>query len=113
MQHITSITSQSNQRMALVLENNETADFKLYYLPRQQGWFFDIDYKDLTINCSRVVLTPNSLRQYRNIIPFGIAFISEGNVEPFSVDDFTTGRVNMYVLNNEEVKQIETDIFNL
>lgn len=113
MQHITSITSQSNQRMTLVLENNETADFRLYYLPRQQGWFYDITYKDLTVNCSRVVLTPNSLRQFKRIIPFGIAFVADGNVEPFAIDDFASGRVNMYVLNSEEIKQVETEIFNL
>lgn len=113
MQHITSITSQSNQRMTLVLENNETANFRLYYLPRQQGWFYDITYKELIVNCSRVVLTPNSLRQFRNIIPFGLAFIADGNVEPFAIDDFSSGRVNMYVLNSEEIRQIETDFFNL
>ena len=113
MQQITSFTSRPKQRMTLALDNNETADFNLYYSPRLQSWFFDITYKELTVNCSRVVLTPNSLRQFKNNIPFGIAFTAESFVEPFALDDFSSGRVSMFVLNSDEVKLIESEIFNL
>lgn len=113
MQHINSITSQPKQRMSLVLENNETVDFYLYYLPRQFGWFYNFTYKDFTVNCSRATLSPNALRQFKNIIPFGIAFTSNSFIEPFDIDDFSSGRVNMYVLNSDDVKQIENEIFNL
>ena len=99
--------------MTLALENNETVDFYLYYSPRQQSWFFDFTYKTLTVNCSRVVLTPNSLRQFKNIIPFGIAFTAESFVEPCAIDDFSNGRVSMFVLNSDEIQQIESEIFNL
>lgn len=112
MQEITTLTSSPNQRMSLVLDNNETVDFRLYYLSRQQSWFFDFTYKEITVNCSRVVLTPNALRNLRRIIPFGIAFVTEGYVEPFQLTDFSSGRVQMYVLNAEEVETIEQEIFN-
>ena len=52
MQELTSITNNPKQQMTLVLDNNETVDFKLYYLPRQQSWFYDFTYNDLTVNCS-------------------------------------------------------------
>lgn len=113
MQQITSITNRSKQRFTLVLENNETVDFLLYYLPRQQSWFYNFTYKDLTCNCSRVTLSPNALRQFKRVIPFGIAFIADSYVEPFDLNDFLSGRVSMYVLNSEEVKQVESEIFNL
>ena len=112
MQELTSITNNPKQQMTLVLDNNETVDFKLYYLPRQQSWFYDFIYNNLTVNCSRVVLTPNALRQYRRLIPFGIAFVAEGNVEPFTINDFASGRVKFYVLNSDEVEQIESEIYN-
>lgn len=113
MQEITTITSSPKQRMTLILENNETVDFKLYYLGRQQSWFYDFTYNNLTVNCSRVTLTPNALRQFKHIIPFGVSFSSDDEVEPFSIDDFVSGRIRMYVLNKEEVQQIELEIFNL
>ena len=82
MKEITSITSRSKQKMTLVLENNESVDFYLYYLPRQQSWFYNFTYKNLTVNCSRVVLAPNALRQFKRIIPFGFMFTADSYVEP-------------------------------
>lgn len=113
MQEITTLTSAPNQLHRLVLDNNETADFRLYYSGRMQSWYYDIEYKDITIKCSKVVLTPNSLRQLKNILPFGISFYSDSDIEPFQINDFVTGRVKMGVLNADEVEQIEEEIYNL
>ena len=113
MQEITTITSSPKQRMTLVLENNDTVDFKIYYLPRQAGWFYDFTYNDLTVNCSRVILTPNALRQYRKLIPFGFAFVADGFVEPFAINDFSSGRVHFYILNQDEVQQLEDEVYSI
>lgn len=112
MQIITSLTAHPNQLHRLVLDNNETADFHLYYSARMESWFYDISYNDKEINGVKVVLTPNSLRQFRNIIPFGISFMADSYVEPFERECFITGRVQMGILNAEEVKQVEADIYN-
>lgn len=112
MNIITTLTNHPNQRHQLVLENRESADFRLYFLSRQRSWYYDITYKDITTNCNKVVLTPNSLRQYRKIIPFGIAFYTEGEVEPFKIDDFSSGRIKMGILNSDEVLEIEKEIYN-
>lgn len=111
MQQITTLTNEPKQRHQLVLDNNETVDFRLYYSARQQAWYYDFTYNDLTCNCSKVVLSPNALRQFRRIIPWGLAFDAEGGVEPFQLDDFSSGRVKMYVLNSEDVQTIEQEIY--
>lgn len=112
MQIITSLTSHPNQLHRLVLDNNETADFHLYYSARMESWFYDISYNGKEINGVKVVLTPNSLRQFRNIMPFGISFTADSYVEPFERECFITERVQMGILNAEEVKQVEADIYN-
>ena len=112
MLEINTITSSANQRFNLVLENNETVDFRLYYSGRVQAWFYDFTYDELTVNGSKVVLTPNALRNFRRIIPFGIAFASDGMTEPFLISDFVSGRIKMYVLNSDEVDEVESEIFN-
>ena len=76
------------------------------------SWYYDISYNDITINCNKVVLTPNSLRQFRKILPFGLMFYTDGNVEPFKIDDFSSGRIKMGILNADEVKQAEEEIYN-
>lgn len=112
MQTITSITSSVNQRMQLVLENNETVDFHIYYSARMQSWYYDFSYKNVTCNGSKVVLSPNSIRQFRKILPFGFMFNANSYVQPFKQDDFSSGRVQFSVLNADEVQQIEREVFN-
>lgn len=111
MQQISTLTNEPNQRHQLVLESNDTVDFRLYYYPRQQSWYFDFVYKDLTVNGLKVVLSPNTLKNFKNIIPFGISFVTDGFVEPFQLDDFLSGRVRMYLLSADDVKQIEQEIY--
>lgn len=111
MIEITSLTGYPNQIHTLLLENRESADFRLYYLGRQRSWYYDITYNNITIKGSKVVLTPNSLRQFKNIFPFGITFYADDFVEPFKQDDFVTGRIRMGVLNQSEVQEIETEIY--
>lgn len=115
MQVITSFTTSPNQFHELILENNETANFTLRYYPRMTSWFFDISYGDKTINGVKVVLHPNILRQFKNILPFGLMFYTDNGspVEPFQPTDFQTGRVKMAILNKEEVLQVESEVFNV
>lgn len=112
MQQITSITSQPKQRMQLVLDNNETCDFELFFSLRNQAWYFSFAYKDTKATFLKVVLTPNALRQFKNIIPFGIMFSTTGYVQPFKLDDFSSGRISMFVLNEDEVLQVEQEVYN-
>jgi len=111
MQQVTNITSSVKQQMQLVLENNESADFSLHYNGRMQAWYFDFTYNDITAKNLKVCLHPNILRQFRKIIPFGIAFFANNLVEPFQETSFSSGACNMYILNKEEVAQVENDFY--
>lgn len=112
MLEISTLTNHPNQLHTLILTDNETANFRLFYCGRMQEWYYDLEYKNLIINGRKVVLTPNSLRQFRNIIPFGIAFYADSSIEPFEIDAFKSGRVKMAILDSEEVAQIEEQIYN-
>lgn len=112
MDIITTLTDYPNQRHTLGLQNNESADFHLRFSGRERSWYYDIKYKDIEINSNKVVLTPNSLRQFKNQLPFGITFYTDGFVEPFKLDDFSSGRITMAILNPEEVKQVEEEVYN-
>ncbi len=61
-----------------------------------QAWYYDFTYKNFTVNCSKVVLSPNSVRTFKRLIPFGLAFISNGDTDPFEIDSFSSGQVNMF-----------------
>lgn len=113
MEIITSITAYPKQQFILKLENNEFATMRLYYYSSQQSWYFDIEYKDYINNGNKVVLTMNALRHLRNKLPFGIAFVSGSNAEPFQLEDFTNQKVLMLLLNKEDVNELEELVYNV
>lgn len=113
MYQITNLTSEADQKFQITLENGGIVDFRLYYYPTQLSWFFDFTYRDYTCNCQRVVLSPNALRHLKNILPFGIAFDSDDQVEPVFYDDFESERVKMYLLNTDEVLEVEQELYNV
>lgn len=113
MEQIVGITSDYRQNFQFLAPNGETVDCTLYYYLTQQSWFFDFTYKDYSCYCQKVVLTPNALRHLKNIIPFGIAFYSDDKVEPIFIDDFETERVKMLLLDSDEVKEVELNVYGI
>lgn len=111
MKQIVSLTDSPRQQFQIPIDTGDYIDFYLYYYVTQYSWFFDFTYNNYTSKGNRVVLTPNALRNLKNIIPFGIAFMADGKVEPFSITDFSSGRVKMYVLTQSEVQEIESNIY--
>ena len=112
MEIVTSITEQPKQEFILKLDNNDQATMRLYYYQSQNSWYFDIEYNGRINNGNKVVLTFNAIRHLKRLFPFGISFISESNADPFSLDAFTSGKVMMILLNEEDVQTIEETIYN-
>ena len=112
MKQITSLTDNPRQSFQVPIDTGDFAQFTLYYYVTQKSWFFDFTYNNYVAKGNRIVLSPNTLRHLKNIIPFGLAFMAEGNVEPFDLTDFSSGRVKMYILNADEVAEIESTIYN-
>jgi len=113
MQLLTELTDDYKQKYSITNEDNVTFDFLLEYSAIQEMWLFSISYDDnFTLNNHRLVYSPNILRQYKNIIPFGLSVNSIDKSDPYFLNDFTTSRIEVYVLTEEEVKKIESDIFS-
>lgn len=112
MRQITEISSEPKQRFDIVTEDNQTFELKLEYSDQQEGWFYSITFGILTINNSRIVTGTNILRAYKNILPFGISILTDDLSEPTRIDDFSTQRVKFFILNQDEVKGVETDFYN-
>lgn len=112
MKQITEITDDYNQKLDITTEDNQTFELKLTYNDQQQGWFYSVSFGELIINGSRIVAGANILRSYQNIIPFGFSIAPNDGSEPVFLDDFSSGRVSFFLLNEEEVQDIESDFYN-
>ena len=112
MKQITEISQDPKQRFDIVTEDNQIFELRLEYSDQQQGWFYGITFGDFILNGSRLVTGLNILRSYQNIIPFGFSILTDDLSEPIFIDDFSTERVRMFLLTEEEVEEVETDFYN-
>ncbi len=115
MKQINNLTNEPVQQFQVFTEDSTTLYIKLYYYVTQKSWFFDFSFGDYVCTGSRVTITPNALRHLKNILPFGIAFLTTdgSNVEPYSLEDFASGRVTVNILSSDEVTEIENEVYGV
>lgn len=108
MNIINQVTSDSRQRQIIALDDGTSFEIAIYFMPMQLGWFIEeIIYGEFKATCLRIVNSPNLLHQFKNLIPFGLACISNEDREPSLQEDFSSGASNLYVLTQEEMNQYE------
>lgn len=111
MKQITAISDDVKQNMSIVLDDGTKLVINLEYISSQKGWFMSLVYgTTLTINNRRIVTSPNMLRAFRNVIPFGIGCTTADQGEPIYKDDFSSGRSSLYVLNSDDVAYVEETV---
>jgi hypothetical protein len=107
MKQITLLTDNANQKVAIVTDDALVVQLTFRFLPSQQVWMYDVSQDTFTANGRTLVISPNNLMQFRNIINFGLFCRSTDGYEPYKIDDFSSGRVTVFVLNASEVNQVE------
>lgn len=111
MQQIQGITNQPNQNMTVNLPGGTILVITMLYRDSQLGWFFTgINWNNgqWIENGRRIVTHPNMLRQYKSILPFGMACFTVNNREPTQLQDFASGASNLFILSAQEVLDFET-----
>ena len=113
MQKLDGIGAEPNQKLQAQLEDGTIVTLNLRYLGAVQRWVVDINHADGMFLSLNVVVHPNFMRTWRTTIRFGIACVATDGVDPVSLQDFESGRISLYVLNRDEVLQIEQGIFTV
>jgi hypothetical protein len=105
---ITEITSEPKQKHLLSIEGYEKATLYLEFKPNQNAWFFSIVWQDFSTYNIQLVKSYNILRQFKNIIPFGIGIYTKSGQDPMVDTAFSSGDTQFFLLNAEDVQSIET-----
>ncbi len=109
---IQGLTNDAKQKMNLILPSNgKKVEVHLEFKPQQVGWFLSFTYETFSCSGLRICSSPNVLRQYKNLIPFGLACFVEADQEPMFQTDWSSARANLYLLTTEEVQNLE-DVIN-
>lgn len=111
MTQIDNITEQANQTTQVVLPDGSILTVALQYNGSTERWTMDVSHTLLTVNGMNVSCHPNMLREWRNVIPFGLACTTLSGYDPTNVQDFTNGQAQLYVLTAADVQDVEATIF--
>lgn len=106
------LTDQPKQTTTIVLADGTRATLALEYRPNQLAWFYDLEWEGLAINGCRLVASPNIVREFRLRIPFGLAVITAGNIDPTDQEAFVNGSASVYLLDAQDVLDVEAAIFD-
>jgi len=111
MRKITNITDEPKQSFDLILDDNTVYKFALEYNDLVQSWTYSLENENFTVFGRKLVASPNILRQFKNIIPFGLFVESTDLLDPFNIKDFSTGRISIFILNETEVDELEDALY--
>lgn len=112
MRLITELNADPKQNFKIGLPDGTTVDFTIRYVANQAGWFYTVirEVGNFQVSNRRLVTSPNMLRAFRNVIPFGFALSTSDGQEPIFKDDFVTGRAKLYLLDSADVAAAEAVI---
>ncbi len=83
----------------------------LTYRPTVQRWVVNISDGTFEVDGINLCVSPNIMRPWKNVVPFGIMCLSIDGLDPFFIDDFSSGRVTMYLLSAADVAAFEASFF--
>ncbi len=108
MNQITQITDDPKQSMILILPDGSSTEVHIEYKTMQQGWFISsLIYKTFIVQGLRIVTSPNMLYQFKNQIPFGLACFVQQDDEPTQLQDFSSGRATLFLLDSVDLAAFE------
>lgn len=109
MKQIDNISDDANQLSNVILDDGSIAAIQLVYRPATQRWTLTVSRGTFKVEGIQVTYHQNLMRQWRHLIPFGIACTTVDMADPVFIDDFSSGRAALYVLSESEVDSVEQD----
>ena len=106
MYQILSLTDAPKQQFNALISGYDSATIYLEYKPQQYGWFMTVTWGTFVLSNERVSASPNLLRQFKDILPFGLMITGDESLDPSAIDSWVE-KNQMYFLDAADVVEIE------
>ena len=115
MKNITkNITNQPIQLFSVNIENtNENFNLDIRYQESQKAWYGIVSYNNQSVENFRLLTRQSLLYQFQYRYAFDIFLYSDEYIEPSFLNDFSTNKIQFYILTAEERQLFSTDIIDL
>lgn len=107
MIEVTALTNSPKQKFNLVIEGYDVVKIYLEFKSQQEGWFLSLDWgESFSLKNERVSTSPNLLRQFKNLLPFGLLISGSDAIDPVTIDSWVQTN-KMYLIEADELDDIE------
>lgn len=101
------LTNNAYQTVSFVTNKGEDVTLTFRFIPSQETWFFDVESNSLNIKGLALETFVNLLDPYHNNISWGLYVWSQDGYDPYRIDDFTSGRIRVAIIEDLENAVIE------
>lgn len=105
MLKILNIGNETYQRHLILFEEQEI-ELKLRFLPTQEIWVMDVNYKDTQILNVKLSINVLHIRNFNLPFDFIVIDNSGEDIDPFLKDDFKSNRCTLYLVEASEMQKI-------
>ncbi len=108
------LTDSADQIVNIQMPDGSIGTLELIFLASIQRWIYNFTHPKFTngmIQGQMLCQHPNILRNFKNIINFGMSIISSTGNDPVGIEDFVNGNISIYILDASDVQYLETSIF--
>lgn len=106
MRQINVLSNDFKQTFVVPFNGYESASISLEFKPQQYAWFISIVWSSWGCTNERISVSPNLLRQWHNILPFGILIAQAQGIDPFSQDAWINGW-EFHILDVDDLPEVE------
>lgn len=113
---IDNLSDAASQVTVVQMSNGTTGTLRLQYRPTIQRWTFDLTHAEFPggqIQGQMMCVHPNILRNFKNLLSFGMACVSNDGSDPVNIEDFASGRALLYILDASDVAAVESALFGI
>ena len=113
---IDNLSDAADQLTTLQMPDGSVGTLELFFLGATNRWSFNFTHPQFpagALNGQMLCVHPNILRNFKNILSFGMACLSQNGTDPVDIEAFASGRTSLYLLDAADVAAIEQDIYGI
>lgn len=104
---LSTLTDNAYQSVSFDTKDGERVKLTFRFIPSQETWFFDVESNSLNVNGLALTSFINLLDPYHNNISWGLYVWSQDGFDPWRIDDFTSGRIRVAIIEDLEYAVVE------
>ena len=111
---INNIGDAADQFMSLALPDGSSGSLELLFMGSTNRWIFNLTHSDLpngALNGQMLCVHPNILRNFKNLLSFGMACTGANGLDPVNIESFANGSNRLYILDAVDVLAVEQNSF--